>query len=87
MNFNFLKYFKKSIDKNNTIVYTNERKEEIKMKYTVRKSGNSLVLTIPTFVARTLGITNGTKMDLELQGKKIIIRKEANQNEKENTKE
>jgi antitoxin component of MazEF toxin-antitoxin module len=56
------------------------------MQYTIRKSGNSLVLTIPTFIAKTLEMKNGTKVDIELQNKKIIIRKE-NKNEKENTKE
>lgn len=46
------------------------------MKYKVRKTGNSLVVTIPTFVTKSLGLKNGTEVTIEMQGNKIIIRKE-----------
>lgn len=46
------------------------------MKYTARKNGNSISITIPIFVRDKLGIKDGDKMNIELQGKKIIITKE-----------
>ena len=46
------------------------------MKYKVRKTGNSLVVTIPTFVPKSLGLKNGTEATIEMQGNKIIIRQE-----------
>lgn len=46
------------------------------MKYKVRKTGNSLGITIPIFVTKSLGLKNGTEVTIEMQGKKIIIRKE-----------
>lgn len=46
------------------------------MKYKVRKTGNSLVITIPTFVTKSLALKNGTEVSIEMQGNKIIIRKE-----------
>lgn len=45
------------------------------MKYKARKVGNSLSITIPTFVAKSLNINNGDEVDIEMQNKKIIIRK------------
>lgn len=46
------------------------------MKYKARKVGNSIGVTIPTFVAETLEIKNGTPLNIELDKKRIIIRKE-----------
>ena len=46
------------------------------MKYKARKTGNSLVVTIPTFVAKSLELKNGTEVNIELQKDKMIIRKE-----------
>lgn len=46
------------------------------MKYKARKVGNSIGVTIPTFVIETLGIKNGTPLNIELDKKRIIIRKE-----------
>lgn len=46
------------------------------MNYKARKVGNSIGVTIPTFVANSLGIKNGTPLNIELEKKKIIIRKE-----------
>lgn len=46
------------------------------MKYTARKNGNSLAITIPIFIRDKLNIQNGDKINIDLQGKKIIITKE-----------
>ena len=46
------------------------------MKYKARKIGNSIGVTIPTFVTNMLGIKNGTPLNIELEKKKIIISKE-----------
>lgn len=48
------------------------------MKYKARKSGNSIAVTIPTFLCNTLEIQDGTNLEIKLQGKKIIIEKEGN---------
>lgn len=46
------------------------------MKYRARKVGNSLSVTIPSFVVETLDLKNGDELNIELEKKKIIIRKE-----------
>lgn len=51
------------------------------MKFKARKVGNSLSITIPSFVANTLNIKNGDELDIELEKKKIIIRKEIKKDE------
>lgn len=40
------------------------------------KIGNSIGVIIPNYITKFLGIQKGTKLDIDLQGKKIIIKKE-----------
>lgn len=53
------------------------------MKYKARKTGNSLSVTIPTFVTNQLSINNGDNVTIELKDKEIIIRKEKTEDEKD----
>lgn len=46
------------------------------MKYKARKTGNSLSVTIPTFVTKQLNINDGDELSIRLKNKEIIIRKE-----------
>lgn len=46
------------------------------MKYKARKNGNSIAVTIPTFICNLLNIQDGNMLDIKVQGKKIIIEKE-----------
>lgn len=46
------------------------------MEYKARKVGNSLGVTIPSFVAKQLDIKDGDNLSLILKGKDILIRKE-----------
>lgn len=48
------------------------------MKYKMRKAGNSLAVTIPSYIVENLNLKNGDTMKIELQGQKIILRKEEN---------
>lgn len=48
------------------------------MRYKARKVGNSMSITLPTFVCSNLGIKDGDNMDIKLKGKEIIIKKEEN---------
>lgn len=46
------------------------------MQYKARKVGNSLGVTIPSFVVKQLNIKDGDNLSLKLKDKEIIIRKE-----------
>lgn len=46
------------------------------MQIKVTKTGNSLYAIIPSYMAKILEIKKGTKLDINLQGKKIIIQKD-----------
>ena len=46
------------------------------MKYKLHRVGTSLAITIPAFVIKQLGLKDKDYLDLELSGKKIIIKKE-----------
>lgn len=48
------------------------------MKYKARKSGNSIAVTIPTFICSNLDIKDGDNVDIKMQGRKIVIEKEEN---------
>ena len=46
------------------------------MRYKARKVGNSISVTIPSFVVKSLDLKNGDYLSIELEKKKIIIKKE-----------
>jgi len=46
------------------------------MLYKARKQGNSIAITIPQYIIKMLEIKDGDKMAINLQGKKIIIKKD-----------
>ena len=48
------------------------------MQSKAMKTGNSLSVIIPSYMAKFLGIEKGTKLNIDLQGKKIMIVKEKN---------
>ena len=45
------------------------------MQITTSKWGNSLAIRIPKSFARSIGINNGEKLELELKNKQIVISK------------
>lgn len=46
------------------------------MKLKVRKVGNSLTITIPKYLAKTLDIKPQTEVDVQLEEDRIVISKE-----------
>lgn len=46
------------------------------MKYKARKNGNAITVTIPSYICNILNIQDGDKLEVKLQGKKILIEKE-----------
>lgn len=44
------------------------------MKTIVRKWGNSLGLRLPVHIAKELGLTNGSELQVTIDGTKIIIK-------------
>lgn len=45
------------------------------MQSKIIQVGNSLGIVIPSYMAKVLEAEKGTKIDVELQGKRIIIKK------------
>jgi antitoxin MazE len=44
------------------------------MKSKVQLWGNSLALRIPKFIAKQIKVTNGSEVEISLEGEKIIIK-------------